>query len=89
MDLESYRLWWEYTKAYDDMFAATDSDIAPWYIVRADCKRRARLNCISHLLSHVPYEKVPAPKTRLPRRKKRSAGVPLDPRYRNWVPQVF
>jgi polyphosphate kinase 2 len=89
MDLESYRLWWEYTKCYDEMFAVTDNEIAPWYIVRADCKRRARLNCISHLLNQIPYRKLPFPEPELPRRKKRGPRVPLTPRYKNWVPEVF
>jgi len=89
MDLESYRLWWDYTKVYDEMFAATDNDYAPWYIVRADCKRRARLNCISHLLGQIPYRKLPLREPELPRRKKRGADVPGTPRYKNWVPEAF
>lgn len=62
MDLESYNRWYEYSRARDAMFAATDSDEAPWYIVPADDQRRARLNCIAHLLSLIPYEKVDRPR---------------------------
>src|SRR2546430_6750907 len=59
MDLESFRRWYEYSRARDEMLKATDTKHAPWYIVRSDDKRRARLNCISHLLSMIPYGKVP------------------------------
>src|SRR4026209_1859976 len=58
MDLESYSRWFDYSRARDEMFAATDTAWAPWYVVRADDKRRARLNIISHLLSQIPYESV-------------------------------
>jgi polyphosphate kinase 2 len=62
MDLESRRRWIEYSKAKDEMFAHTDIKQAPWYVVGADIKRRARLNCIKHLLSMIPYEDLtPAP----------------------------
>lgn len=57
MDVESFTRWYEYSRARDDMLAATHTDWAPWHIVRADNKRRARLNCISHLLSLIPYKK--------------------------------
>jgi polyphosphate kinase len=68
MDLESWTRWYEYSRARDSMLAATDSKQAPWYIIRSDDKRRARLNCISHLLSVIPYGKTPHDKTKLPRR---------------------
>ena len=58
MDVESVRRWWDYTQAYQAMIAATDSPAAPWYIVPADDKRRARLNLIRHLLDQIPYRKV-------------------------------
>ena len=61
MDVESVRRWWDYTQAYQAMIAATDTPAAPWYIVPADDKRRARLNLIRHLLDHIPYRKVEAP----------------------------
>jgi polyphosphate kinase 2 len=68
MDLESFRRWYKYSRARDLMLAATDSKFAPWYIVRSDDKRKARLNCISHLLSLIPYRKVPREKVKLPKR---------------------
>lgn len=69
MDLESYRRWYEYSYARDRMLKATDTRHAPWNIVRSDDKKRARLNCISHLLSTIPYGKVPRDKVKLPKRK--------------------
>ena len=56
MDVESFQKWFDYSRARDDMFAATDNEVAPWYIVQSDQKRRARLNCISHLLNLIDYE---------------------------------
>jgi polyphosphate kinase 2 len=67
MDLESRARWVEYSKAKDAMFGYTDIKQAPWYAVQADDKRSARLNCITHLLSLVPYEEVPRPKIELPK----------------------
>jgi polyphosphate kinase 2 (PPK2 family) len=58
MDLESYRRRYDYSRACDEMMATTNSRVAPWYVVEADDKRRARLNCIAHLLSLIPYENV-------------------------------
>jgi len=68
MDLESYRRWYDYSRARDMMLKATDSKHAPWYIVRSDDKRRARLNCIVHILRSIPYKKVPHTKVKLPKR---------------------
>jgi polyphosphate kinase 2 (PPK2 family) len=68
MDLESYRRWYDYSKARDLMLEATDSKHAPWYIVRTDDKRRARLNCISQILSRIPYKKIRHEKVKLPKR---------------------
>ena len=68
MDIESYRCWYDYSRARDDMLAATDTDYAPWYIVQADVKRRARLNCIAHLLSLIPYEDTPRERIKLGKR---------------------
>ena len=59
MDVESYRRWYDYSRARDDMLAATDRQFAPWHIVRSNDKRRARLNCITHLLSLIDYEEIP------------------------------
>ncbi len=70
MDLESRTRWVEYSKAKDDMFAATDTTLSPWYVVEADDKKSARLNCINHLLSMIPYEDLtPEPIELLPRQK--------------------
>ena len=66
MDLASYQHWYDYSKARDLMLKATDSKHAPWYIVRTDDKRRGRLNCISHILSRIPYKKIRPGKVRLP-----------------------
>jgi polyphosphate kinase 2 len=68
MDLKSYKHWYEYSKARDLMLKSTDTKHAPWYVVRSDDKRRARLNCISHILSLIPYEKLPQSNVKLPKR---------------------
>ena len=68
MDLESYARWYAYSHARDLMLEATDIEEAPWHIVRSDDKRRGRLNCISHLLRLIPYEKAPREEVKLPRR---------------------
>lgn len=70
MDLPSRSKWYEYSRARDMMLAATDTEHAPWYILPSDDKRRARLNCISHLLSLIPYKEVPREEVRLPKRSK-------------------
>ena len=69
MDLKSYTRWDDYTRARDDMFAATDTAWAPWYVAYSDDKRRARLNIISHLLSKIRYKSPPREKVKLPKRK--------------------
>jgi polyphosphate kinase 2 (PPK2 family) len=73
MDLRSYGRWYDYSRARDDMFAATDTTWAPWYVARSDDKRRARLNIISHLLSRIPYEELPREKVKLPKRSTKGA----------------
>jgi polyphosphate kinase 2 len=90
MDLESRKRWFDYSKAKDTMFHYTDTPESPWWVVDADIKRRARLNCISHLLSMIPYEDVEPAKLKLPHRQ------PADPTYRRppiesqrWVPPVY
>jgi polyphosphate kinase 2 len=72
-DLCSRSKWFEYSRARDVMLEATDTECAPWYIVPSDDKRRARLNCISHLLSLIPYQKLPRNSVKLPKRSKRGA----------------
>jgi len=71
MDLKSYSRWYDYSRARDEMFAATDTNFAPWHVARTDDKRRARLNIITDLLSRVPYKKLPREKVKLPKRQKR------------------
>lgn len=68
MDTESYRLWYDYSRARDLMFKATNSKHAPWYVIRSDDKRRARLNCIAHILNSIPYGRVKHDKVKLPKR---------------------
>jgi polyphosphate kinase len=68
MDTESYRRWYEYSRARDLMFKATHSKHAPWYLIRSDDKRRARLNCIAHVLKLIPFKRVPRDQVRLPKR---------------------
>jgi polyphosphate kinase 2 len=70
MDLKSYSHWYDYSRARDDMFKATDTPWAPWYVVRSDDKKRARLNTIAHVLAHIPYEELPRKKVKLPDRQK-------------------
>ena len=69
MDLKSFDRWDDYTKARDEMFAATDTAWAPWFVARSEEKKRVRLNVIRHLLDHVPHKAPPAPKVKLPKRK--------------------
>jgi polyphosphate kinase 2 len=70
MDLKSFGRWYDYSRARDDMFKATDTPWAPWHVVRSDDKRRARLNVISHLLTQIPCEDLPREKPKLPKRQK-------------------
>ena len=71
MDTESYRRWYDYSRARDMMFKATHSKHAPWHIIRSDDKRRARLNCIAHLLDTIPYKRMRGDKVRLPKRSQK------------------
>jgi polyphosphate kinase 2 len=71
MDVESYARWYAYSRARDMMLKATDTDEAPWYVVRSDDKCRARLNCIAHLLSLIPHKKVHRDKIKLPKRSRK------------------
>jgi polyphosphate kinase 2 len=73
MDLESWTRWYDYSRARDMMFAATDTPYAPWYVLRSDDKKKARLNCIRFLLDKIPHKKVKRPKVKLPRRSMRGA----------------
>jgi polyphosphate kinase 2 len=79
MDLKSYSRWYDYSRARDEMFAATDTDYAPWFVARSDDKRRTRLNILSHLLGRIPYKKVKRQKVKLPERQE--AGNYREPDY--------
>jgi polyphosphate kinase 2 len=87
MDLKSYDRWDDYTRARDEMFAATDTSWAPWYVARSEDKKRVRLNVISHLLERVPYEGTKREKVRLPKRKV-GRYKPVDYPYK-YVPERF
>ncbi len=79
MDLKSYSRWYDYSRARDEMFAATDTAWAPWFVVRSDDKKRARLNIITHLLSRIPCKEAPREKIKLPKRQKAKGYV--EPEY--------
>jgi polyphosphate kinase 2 len=88
MDLKSYNRWYDYSRARDEMFAATDTKFAPWHVVRTDQKRRARLNIITDLLGRIPYKKVKRDKVKLPKREKR--GGYREPNYPyKYIKQVY
>ena len=90
MDLASYDRWYDYSKARDAMFEATDTDPSPWNIVRADSKKRARLNCITHLLEQFPYNDVPIEKVKFGKRKTKGAYDDVASiADRRFVPEVF
>src|SRR6185295_14424324 len=79
MDLKSYSRWYDYSRARDAMFAATDTAKAPWFVARSDDKKRARLNIIRDLLGRIPYKSVPRDKVALPKRQK--PGDYRDPKH--------
>jgi polyphosphate kinase 2 (PPK2 family) len=89
MDLESRARWVEYSRAKDAMFAHTDTKQAPWYVVEADDKRRARINCIAHLLSQVPYENVTPEPVVLPPRRDDSSYVRPPMSDQTFVPELL
>ena len=88
MDLKSYSRWFDYSKARDDMFRATDTSWAPWYVAYTDDKKRGRLNIISHLLSQIPYEPLARPDVKLPARQR--AGGYVEPNLAlHYIPERF
>jgi polyphosphate kinase 2 len=90
MDLPSRSQWFGYSRARDEMLKATDSPHAPWYVVRSDDKKRARLNCIAHLLSQIPYKKLPRQKVKLPKRSTKGAyDDQATLRGRKFVPEKY
>jgi len=88
MDLESHRRWYDYSRARDAMLAATDTPTSPWYIVPSDDKKRARLNCISHILSSIPYEEIPYTPPKLPPRQK-PKGYEEPKQQHRTIPQLW
>ncbi len=89
MDLESRRLWLEYSRAKDDMFRHCDIKQAPWYVVEADVKKRARLNCMRHLLSLIPYEDLTPPPVELPPRQEQTGYVRPPMSDQTFVPDHY
>jgi polyphosphate kinase 2 len=90
MDIESYRRWYQYSRARDLMMQSTDTAFAPWHIVRSDSKRRARLNCIAHILSLIPYKKTLQAKIELPKRNTKDAyDDTLSLRGHRFVPEIY
>jgi polyphosphate kinase 2 len=88
MDLKSYSRWYDYSRSRDEMFAATDTSWAPWFVVRSDDKKRARLNVITHLLSQIAYEKIPRDEVKLPKRQKKGDYQESNHPFR-FVPEVY
>ena len=88
MDLESHRRWYDYSRAKDAMFAATDTKHAPWHVVNGDIKKHARLNCISHLLDQIPYKTLPFKAPKLPKRQAKKDYQPPAYDYHQ-VPEKF
>jgi polyphosphate kinase 2 len=87
MDLKSYSHWYDYSRARDEMFQASDTPWAPWYVIRSDEKKRARLNLISHLLKRIPYEEMKREKVKLPDRQKPHGYKEPDYPYK-FVPEL-
>jgi polyphosphate kinase 2 len=88
MDLDSHRRWYDYSRARDAMFAATDTPESPWYVVDSHDQKRGRLNCISHLLSLIPYHEVPHEEVKLPKRQPKGDYAEPDYPFR-WVPVKY
>jgi polyphosphate kinase 2 len=90
MDLESFARWYDFSRARDRMLEATDTREAPWHLVRSDDKRRARLNCIAHLLRLIPYKEVPRDKVKLPKRQTDGEYDDQAPlKGRTFVPELY
>lgn len=88
MDIKSYTRWDDYTEARDDMFRASDTPWAPWFVARSDDKKRARLNIIEHILSKIPYKDVPREKVKLPKREVKHSKTDAEETFK-WVPEVY
>jgi polyphosphate kinase 2 len=88
MDLESHRLWYDYSRARDAMFQATDLPQSPWHVVDTNDKQRARLNCMAHLLSVIPWKRIPYDPPKLPPRQSPHGYKPMKWNYR-WIPERY
>jgi polyphosphate kinase len=88
MDLKSYSRWFDYSRARDEMFLATDTSWAPWFVIPSDNKRQARLNALTHILSKIRYEEPPGSKVKLPKRQERGDYKETDYPFRV-IPEVF
>jgi polyphosphate kinase 2 len=88
MDVESHRRWYDYSRARDAMFEATDTPASPWYVINSNDKKRARLNCIAHLLSLIPYKELPAEEVKLGKRQSPD-GYKEPERAYHQVPEVY
>jgi polyphosphate kinase 2 len=88
MDLKSYSRWYDYSRARDEMFVATDTSWAPWFVVRSDDKKRARLNTIKHILSRIPHQEAPREKVELPKRQKAKGYREPDYPFK-FIPEAY
>src|SRR5438105_12738068 len=88
MDLKSYSRWYDYSRARDEMFLATDTPSGPWYVVRSDNKRRARLNALTDVLSKIPYQELPRSRVKLPKRQEPGDYKDSDYPFKV-IPEVF
>jgi polyphosphate kinase 2 len=88
MDIESHRRWYDYSRARDAMFEATDTTASPWYVINANVKKRARLNCIAHLLSLIPYKDLPQEEIKLGKPQHRN-GYKEPERVYRLVPEIY
>jgi polyphosphate kinase 2 len=88
MDVESHRRWYDYSRARDAMFEATDTEESPWYVINSNDKKRARLNCIAHLLSLIPYKELPAEEVKLGKRQSHNSYKEPERAY-HLVPEVY
>jgi len=88
MDIESYKRWYDYSRARDEMIAGTDTEWGPWHVAHSDDKKRVRLNIITHLLGQIPDEEVARKEVKLPARQKRGDYREPDYAFKN-VPDVF
>jgi len=88
MDVESHRRWYDYSRARDAMFEATDTAESPWYVINSNDKKRAQMNCITHLLSQIPYKELPTEEVKLGKRKSPN-GYKEPERAYHLVPEVY